>query len=117
MGYFSNGSEGCSYEAAYCDKCVHQHPKNGCPCWDAHMLWNYDECNNKESILHKMIQRSEDGLSNTQCSFYVPRDKGESAAGIINKLAAFDPEEFGLLWARKTFAEKKLFEDWLKGMI
>lgn len=35
------------------------------------MLTNYDECNNPDSILHKMIPRSEDGLRNEECVFFV----------------------------------------------
>lgn len=73
MGCFSNSSEGMSYESAYCDQCVHNFEEYGCPCLDAHHFWNYDECNNKDSILHKMIPRDEDG-ENQQCIFYVKRE-------------------------------------------
>jgi len=54
------------YECRYCDDCVHNHKEWGCPCWNAHVLWSNDECNNKESVLHKMIPRDEDG-SNMKC--------------------------------------------------
>ena len=70
MGCFSNGSEGRSYEAYYCARCVHMSADYGCPCWDAHQLWNYEECNNPDSILHKMIPRTADGLRNEQCLFF-----------------------------------------------
>ena len=69
MGYFSNGTEGMMYEEEYCDNCVHKHKEHNCPCLDAHMLWNYDECNNNDSILHKMIPRDEKGY-NQKCIFY-----------------------------------------------
>ncbi len=72
MGYFSNGSEGMDYEGMYCVKCVHMHPEHSCPCWDAHTLWNYDECNKKKSILHKMIPRGDGGF-NEKCTFFVER--------------------------------------------
>lgn len=65
MGYFSNGSEGHDWEAQYCDKCRHMLEDYGCPCLMAHMLWNYDECNKPESILHKMIPRER--LGNGKC--------------------------------------------------
>lgn len=57
MGYFSNCEEGLIYEQEYCDNCVHNHAKYGCPVLNAHKLWNYDECNKPDSILHKIIPR------------------------------------------------------------
>lgn len=69
MGYFSNGSQAEIYQEEFCFKCVHWSNKNGCPCWDIHFLFNYEECNNKDSILHKMIPRDKTGL-NKQCSFF-----------------------------------------------
>ena len=83
MGCFSNGTEGMMYEAEYCNNCVHLHPEYGCPCLEAHSIWNYDECNNKDSILHKMIpmaikdlklkngQTIKDFPYNEQCIFFV----------------------------------------------
>lgn len=56
MGYFSNGTEGEMYEEKYCDRCVHQ--KDGCAVWHAHMIHNYEECNNENSILHLLIPRA-----------------------------------------------------------
>ncbi len=69
MGYFSNGTEGMEYQTEYCDKCAHMHPEHGCPCDDAHELWNYEECNKKDSILHKMIPRNKDAR-NEKCIFF-----------------------------------------------
>jgi len=65
MGYFSNCSEGLDYRERYCERCVHWSDEYGCPCWDAQGLWNYDECNNPDSLLHKMIPR--EGCANGQC--------------------------------------------------
>lgn len=73
MGYFSNGREGLAYEAAFCDRCVHMHPEHSCPCWDIHMLENYHECNNPDSVLHKMIPQTKDGLGNEQCNFFTEK--------------------------------------------
>jgi len=78
MGYFSNSTEGMIYEEEYCNKCVHNHPECSCPCLEAHAIWNYDECNNEDSILHKMIpmSKTEDGCPyNDQCIFFVRRPK------------------------------------------
>ena len=74
MGYFSNGSEGMDYEEQYCVHCVHmQDEPIACPILKAHLLWNYDECNNKDSLLHKMIPRSVYG-ENLECVFFDKRD-------------------------------------------
>jgi hypothetical protein len=67
MGYFPNGSSGCDYESKYCNRCIHE---DGCAVWLAHMLHNYDECNNKDSILHILIPRSKDGLDNEKCEMF-----------------------------------------------
>lgn len=76
MAYFANGTEAMMYEDKYCDKCVHNHPDYGCPCLIAHMLWNYDECNNADSILHKMIPVRKDAFAD-RCTFFVPLDGKE----------------------------------------
>ena len=69
MGYFSNGTEGYEYEAQYCDRCVHNIEKFGCPVLELHRLYNYDECNNDDSILHKAIPRDDKG-ENERCVFF-----------------------------------------------
>lgn len=69
MGYFSNGTEGILYEEDYCDRCLHQ---EGCPVWDAHLLYSYRDCNDETSILHMLIPKL--GISNGQCLMFV--DKG-----------------------------------------
>ena len=57
MGYFSNGTEGMMYEEEYCDNFVHRLEESECPILQAHMMWNYEECNKKDSILHKIIPK------------------------------------------------------------
>ena len=76
MGYFSNGTEGDAYWRKYCTQCVHDQIDNekSCPVWEAHMIWNYDECDKPDSILHKMIPRTKDGLGNEKCVFYQGRE-------------------------------------------
>ena len=68
MGYFSNGSEGADYEARYCNRCIHQET---CTVWLAHLIHNYDECNNDASILNLLIPLTKDGLGNEQCTMFV----------------------------------------------
>lgn len=74
MGYFANSTEGLVYEERYCWRCVHNLDEYSCPVWEAHLLWNYDECNNKDSVLHKMIPRN--GITNEQCIFFVKEKHG-----------------------------------------
>lgn len=69
MGYFSNGCEGESYEAKYCRNCVHD---ERCAVMLAHLLYNYDECNKKDSILHILIPRGKDGF-NEQCKMFLKK--------------------------------------------
>lgn len=81
MAYFANGAEGMDYEAQWCQRCIHFHPLHGCPCLNAHMLWNYEECNKPDSILHRMIPRENVPTKfgpfkvNGQCIFF--NDEGK----------------------------------------
>lgn len=67
MGYFPNGTSGMDYEEQWCLKCVHH---ENCAVWLAHMLHNYDECNNPDSILHMLIPLSKNGLGNEKCRMF-----------------------------------------------
>ncbi len=81
MGYFSNGTEGMDYESRYCDRCVHQNGpdgKSGCAIWLAHMLRNYDECNEPDSVLHLLIPRDKKG-GNGQCQLFMVSRKEKDA--------------------------------------
>ena len=76
MGYFSNGTEGESYQARWCNTC--QHDTNfGCYIWAIHLSRNYDECNNPDSILHALIPRNKDG-GNGKCVMYISVKKGKA---------------------------------------
>lgn len=68
MGYFSNGTEAMMYEDRYCDYCVHNHEEHGCPVWHAHKLWQGDK---GTELLDLMIPRSEHGVYNEECAFFV----------------------------------------------
>lgn len=70
MGYFSNGAEGSMYRDQYCDRCVHDVEHN-CVVWLAHLLFGYRDCNDKDSILHVLIQRDAEG-GNKQCKMFIP---------------------------------------------
>lgn len=73
MGYFSNGTEGLGYREIYCDKCVHDIHQD-CPVWNVHLLRNYEEANNKKSILHMLIPIGEGG-ENKQCALFWKKEK------------------------------------------
>lgn len=71
MGYFSNGTEGERYEAQYCVRCIHQNMDDGgCAVWHAHMLYNYRDCNDEDSILHLLIPLKKEGIGNEQCAMF-----------------------------------------------
>lgn len=70
MGYFSNGTEGADYQERYCFRCIHDIAES-CPVWNAHLLHNYEECNNKSSILHHLIPKTDDGLGNRRCTMFL----------------------------------------------
>lgn len=77
MGYFSNGTEGEMYYSEYCMRCLHNpvlfnQDLGGCAVWGTHLMHNYDECNNEESILHLLIPRDKDG-NNEKCLMFYDR--------------------------------------------
>ena len=85
MAYWSNASEGFDYEERYCSRCVHNREENPCAVLVAHMIHNYDEANNKGSILHILIPRTENGLANDECRMFWPRagsDMSQERAGM-----------------------------------
>ena len=58
MAYFSNGTEGDIFQENNCEMCSHWNEETGCPVWDAHLIFAYDECDsgsNAEKILNMLI--------------------------------------------------------------
>jgi len=75
MGYFPNGSAGDAYEAEYCHRCIHENGKDGksgCHVMLAHLIHNYKESNNEDSILHMLIPRDKEGW-NQECEMFVEK--------------------------------------------
>lgn len=69
MGYFPNGTAGEIYRDRFCSRCIHGH---SCTVWLVHMLFNYEECNKPESILHHLIPISKQiPVENEQCTMFV----------------------------------------------
>lgn len=76
MAYFSNGTSGMMYEEEYCSKCEHgpsSVDEACCPVWHAHMMHNYDECNNDASILDILIPM--EGCFPKKCTMFIRRIK------------------------------------------
>lgn len=84
MGYFSNGTAGMLFEEQYCQHCIHEGPPDGpgCAVMLAHVLHNYPECNNADSILHLLIPLDDNGC-NKKCLMFVA--KGKTIKGPIPK--------------------------------
>lgn len=76
MGYFPNGATGNRYEEEWCRRCIHdgapEYENGGCVVWCAHLASNYEECNNKGSVLHRLIPRDAKG-NNLECRMFVQR--------------------------------------------
>lgn len=93
MGYFSNGTEGMSYEEMYCSRCQHLpvNPDNGgCAVWLAHLLHNSEGANNPKHILHLLIPQNERGF-NDQCKMFIARPGEEDP----NQTKLFTPSAGG----------------------
>ena len=85
MGYFSNGTEGMIFTEMFCERCVNWRDLDdnrgpGCPIWDAHLMFAYEECNsesNAATILGMLIRRvdtlASDGLpvNDNECAMFL----------------------------------------------
>lgn len=73
IGYFANGTEGEMYHEQYCSRCIHESGERRCAVWTAHLMRNYSECNNEDSILHILIPRKE--IGNGECRMFVATEQ------------------------------------------
>ena len=86
MGYFSNGTEGASYEEDVCRHCKHEPTDHhGCAVLLAHALWNYDAVGkdadpDKAAVLDAMIPQV--GIFNGVCSFFHAASPSDGAVVI-----------------------------------
>lgn len=70
MGFFANGTQGQIYESKYCYKCAHyDNNDEGCQVWLAHLIYNYDNCKNENSILQLLIPYKNG--SNYKCTMFI----------------------------------------------
>ena len=76
MACFSNGTEGDDYTDKYCAKCVHWRDDGhgvGCPVWDIHLLYAYEECNTKSNakdMLETLIPTNPKTRLAEQCEMF-----------------------------------------------
>ena len=83
MAYFSNGTEGEMYQATYCDRCRNWREGRGgfgegCPVWDVHILFSYDECNsdsNAKKMLDHLIPMMEGGIYADECTMFLQKEE------------------------------------------
>lgn len=81
MGYFANGSEGDMYRAQWCDRCVHDDAVVGCPVWNLHLLYNYDQL--KKTSTHEALGMfiPEESATNGRCVMFWERGRGGRGPG------------------------------------
>lgn len=77
MGYFPNGTSGMIFEEEWCAHCVHEDDESGCPVMLAHIVYGYDERQNKPlvDVLDMLIPESKEGEpynSAKECKMFVP---------------------------------------------
>ena len=94
MGYFSNGSMGDSYISQYCENCRNWRDLKdgrgpGCPIWDWHMIWNYNQCADTE--IGKLYKDS--------LEHFIPTGKN----GFPDKCRMFDPATIDVQGQQKLF--------------
>jgi hypothetical protein len=114
MAYFSNGSEGSSYQERYCTRCVHDLQQD-CPVWGLHLAFNYDQIKDGKrtgtvhDFLSSLIPDTEDGLHQDECRMFHEATAEELSAvkKAANRLAGVDrPAD----WIAEWMAKRQLVE-------
>lgn len=79
MAYFSNGMEADLWQSSQCQLCRNWKDSaddEGCPIWDAHVLYNYDGVRESKvgALLHILIpmEKSPQGDFAGECSMFDP---------------------------------------------
>ena len=82
MAYFANGTEGMIFEETYCLRCVfYDKEENGCPIWNAHLLFAYGAEGEAREILDMLIEDIEEkdseghGYFSHRCKFFIPKKR------------------------------------------
>ncbi len=85
MAYFPNGTSGMVYQDEFCEKCWNYRDLgdgrgHGCPIWDFHMLWNYDQGDKtpegkqyKEALEH-FIPTKKNSFPD-KCKMFLPKNE------------------------------------------
>lgn len=75
MAYFSNSTEGETYEHNVCSRCIHYKGDTVdemCPVWEIHLLFNYDQEDDSELKLAMDTLIPRRGIYNDLCSMFHP---------------------------------------------
>ena len=72
MGYFSNSSEGMSYETRYCYNCIHCPKTTNCAIWEMHQLHNYEQFKKPDvkTLMNYFIPVTDEG-TNGKCRMFI----------------------------------------------
>lgn len=76
MAYFANGTEGDMFFDQYCVRCVHC---GGCPVWDLHLTWNYEQVMGRDD---EEIT-SEKQTKTTVLNWLMPRNEGKNTCSMF----------------------------------
>ena len=68
--YFSNGSEAMAFEEQFCSHCVHGQSQDGCPIFDLHFLWNYDQFPDTKT---DPVEKAKSETIQTALNWFIPR--------------------------------------------
>lgn len=72
MAKFSNGTEGMMYNEQFCEQCINweidpETDTPGCPIWDVHLLFDYEDNSLHNSLLDFLIPQSEFNIKQELC--------------------------------------------------
>jgi len=83
MAYFPNGTDGELFEETVCKECIHYNEENGCPIFNAHLLYNYEAEGIAQKILDMLIEdkeeKNDEGYKffTHHCKLFIKKQGGE----------------------------------------
>lgn len=96
MGYFSNGTEGLAWQEKWCHNCVNFKDRGdgrgeGCPVFDLHYLYNYDQLERAKPPIYLHIRR---GNLDSKMDMAAETPMAQRTAVMLNELIEHDDETF-----------------------
>ena len=85
MAYFPNGTAGECYCEEYCYKCRFYDDEEGCPIFNIHLAYNYEDDKRIKDILNTLIPMNNNGLYPAQCPFFIEVSMNNFMLNIIKK--------------------------------